>query len=411
MSGEMIDLSLTGLAYGGEAIGRDEDGRMVFVAFALPGERVRVEIVEARKRWARARLVDVIEPAVQRIEPRCRHFTHCGGCHYQHMSYEDQLQAKTVIIADQMRRIGGFEASPIEVAVPSPAPWNYRNHMQFSLAPEGKLGFVTADGEQVFAIEECHLPEPPLADLWPRLALGAIPGVRRVALRAGVEDDLLVALHGEGNPEVDVHLDLPASVVWLGPGGAAVLGGEGYLVTEVLGRAYRVSAGSFFQVNTVLAEELVSRALAALEVKAGEVVFDLYAGVGLFSAGLAEQGARVVAVEESPWAAADFEVNLDEFEDVALYEASVEQALPAISEKPDAALVDPPRTGLSRKALDLLVEANPERLVYVSCDPATLARDAKRLAAAGYRLLRVTPIDMFPQTYHIETISSWRRLT
>jgi 23S rRNA (uracil1939-C5)-methyltransferase len=409
MSAEVIELSLTGLAYGGEAIGRDEDGRMVFVPFSLPGERVRVEIVEARKRWARARLLDVIEPAAQRIEPRCRHFTLCGGCHYQHMSYEDQLQAMTVIIGDQMQRIGGFEASPIEVAVPSPTPWNYRNHMQFSLAPEGQLGLFTADGEQVFAIEECHLPEPTLSDLWPRLDMSAIPGVRRVALRTGVEDDLLVALHGEGNPEVDVHLDLPASVVWLGPGGAAVLGGEGFLVTEVLGRAYRVSAGSFFQANTALAEELISRALAALEVREGEVIFDLYAGVGLFSARLAERGARVVAVEESPWAAADFEVNLDEFEDVALYEASVEQALPAISEKPDAALVDPPRAGLSREALDLLVEASPERLVYVSCDPATFARDAKRLAAAGYHLLRVTPIDMFPQTFHIEIISSWRR--
>jgi 23S rRNA (uracil1939-C5)-methyltransferase len=117
----------------------------------------------------------------------------------------------------------------------------------------------------------------------------------------------------------------------------------------------------------------------------------------------------VVAVEESPWACADFEINLDEFDDVALYEAPVEQALPAISEKPDAALVDPPRAGLGREALDLLIEAEPERLVYVSCDPATLARDAQRLSAAGYRLVRLTPIDMFPQTYHIETISSWRR--
>ena len=409
MSGDLIELSLTGLAYGGEAFGRDDDGRMVFVPFALPGERVSLQIVEARKRWARGRLVEVLEPSAQRISPRCPHFTLCGGCHYQHMSYDDQLLAKTGIVVEQLQRIGGFETPPVEAAVPSPSAWNYRNHMRFSLAPEGKLGFVTADGPRVFAIQECHLPEPALVDLWPRLDMAAIPGLDRVALRAGVEGDLLLALHGGGDPEVEVRLDLPASLVWLGPGGAAVLGGEGYLVIEVLGRAYRVSAGSFFQVNTPLAGELASRALEALAVEAGELVFDLYAGVGLFSAGLAARGARVIAVEESSWSSADFEVNLDEFDDVSLYEASVEQALPAIEDKPDAALIDPPRAGLSREALDLLVEAGPERLVYISCDPATLARDGKRLAVAGYKLEQVTPIDLFPQTYHIETISSWRR--
>jgi 23S rRNA (uracil1939-C5)-methyltransferase len=409
MSGNLIELTLTGLAYGGEALGRDEEGRMVFVPFALPDERVAVEIVDARKRWARARLVEVIEPAAQRIQPRCPHFTLCGGCHYQHMSYDHQLAAKAAIVAEQLRRIGGFEEPPIADPVPSPAPWNYRNHMQFSLTSDGKLGFVTADGDRVFPIQECHLPEPALVDLWPRLEMGAIPGVSRVALRAGAQDDLLVALHGDGDPDVEVHLDLPASAVWLGPGGAAVLGGEGFLVIEVLGRAYRVSAASFFQVNTALAGKLSASALEALEVQAGEVVFDLYAGVGLFSAGLAEREAQVMAVEESPWAAADFEINLDAFDDVALYEASVEQALPAMEEIPDSVLVDPPRAGLSREALDLLVEAAPERLVYVSCDPATLARDGKRLKAAGYKLESVTPIDLFPQTYHIETISIWLR--
>jgi len=409
MSGDLIELTLTGLAYGGEALGRDEEGRMVFVPFALPDERVAVEIVDARKRWARARLVEVIEPAAQRIEPRCPHFTVCGGCHYQHMSYDDQLAAKTVIVAEQLRRIGGFEEPPIADPVPSPAPWNYRNHMQFSLTSDGKLGFVTASSDRVFPIEECHLPEPALVDLWPRLKMGAIPGVSRVALRAGAQDDLLVALHGEGDPDVELHLDLAASAVWLGPGGAAVLGGEGFIVIDVQGHSYHVSAASFFQVNTALAGELAAMALKALEVQAGEVVFDLYAGVGLFSAGLAEREVQVMAVEESPWAAADFEINLDAFDDVALYEASVEQALPAMEEIPDAVLVDPPRAGLSREALDLLVEVAPERLVYVSCDPATLARDGKRLKAAGYKLESVTPIDLFPQTYHIETISSWLR--
>lgn len=409
MTREILELTLTGLAYGGEALGRDENGRMTFVPFALPGERVRVEIVDARKHWARGRLVDVLEASPLRIEPRCPHFTRCGGCHYQHMAYTDQLQAKADIVAEQMRRIGSFEDPPVEPAVPSPEPWNYRNHMQFHLTPEGRLGFVIADGAEVFAIQECHLPDPALKELWPRLDLATIPGLTRVALRSGVGDDLLVALHGEGNPEVEVHLDLPASVVWLGPGGMAVLGGEGSIATEVLGRPYRVSAGSFFQVNTALAGELQERAMQALDVQSGQVIYDLYAGVGMFSAGMLERGARVVAVEESSWACDDYEVNLHNFDKVTLYQATVEQALAAIEEPPNAALVDPPRAGLSRQALDSLIQADPERLVYVSCDPATMARDGKRLAAAGYALESVTPIDLFPQTYHIETLSLWRR--
>jgi 23S rRNA (uracil1939-C5)-methyltransferase len=406
---EQIELLLTGLAYGGEALGRDSSGRMIFVPFALPGERALVEVVETHKRWARARLLEVLERSPDRIDPRCAHFTLCGGCHYQHMPYAAQLRAKRDIVKDQMARIGGFEDPPVADTVPSPSPWQYRNHMRFSLTSQGKLGFVTAASDRVFAVEECHLPEPPLADLWPRIELESIPGLTHIGVRAGAKDEQLIILHGEGNPEVEVHIELPASVVWLGPGGAAVLGGEGFLEIEVLERTFRVSAGSFFQVNTELTGELVRRALEVLEVQAGEVVFDLYAGVGLFSAALAERGVKVVAAEESPWACADFEVNLDEFDDVALYEAPVEQALPAIKQKPAAVLVDPPRGGLSRETLDLLLEAGPARLVYVSCDPATLARDGKRLAAAGYRLKSLAPIDLFPQTFHIESISRWQR--
>jgi 23S rRNA (uracil1939-C5)-methyltransferase len=162
-------------------------------------------------------------------------------------------------------------------------------------------------------------------------------------------------------------------------------------------------------VHRALAAELVRLALEALAPQEGEAVFDLYAGVGLFSAFLAQAGARIVAVEASPSACTDFEVNLAEFDDVELYEASVEVALPAIERKPDAVLVDPPRAGLEPPALDALLDLAPGRLVYVSCDPATLARDGKRLAQAGYRLERVTPLDLFPQTYHIETVSRWVR--
>jgi 23S rRNA (uracil1939-C5)-methyltransferase len=403
------ELKLTGSAYGGDAFGRDDSGRMIFVPYALAGEHVRVEIYEDHKRWARARLLEVLAGSPERITPRCRHFTECGGCHYQHMPYATQLRIKSEILHSQLERLGGFQDPNVEATVPSPSVWNTRNHIQFSLTSNGQLGFKAAGSNRVIAIEECHLPEPPLVDLWPRLDLEAVPGVTRVALRAGVEEECMILLHGQGNPEVEVEIDLPASIVWLGPGGAAVLAGEGYLVFEVLGRPFKVSATSFFQVHTDLAGELVRRAVKALAIQPGDTVFDLYAGVGLFSAFLAQEGAKVVAVEESPWACADFETNLMQFDGVELYEAAVEIALPSIPSQPDAVLVDPPRAGISQEALQRLIELAPPRLVYVSCDTATLARDGQRLSGAGYHLERATPIDLFPQTYHIETLSVWQR--
>ncbi len=407
---ERLELDLTGLAYGGEAIGRDSAGRMLFVPFALPGERVSVEVVKAHKRWARAKLIQVLDPAPERVAaPRCKHFTHCGGCHYQHMPYASQLEAKSAIVREQLERIGAFRNPPVEPTVPSPDPWNYRNQLRFSLTAEGKLGFVTASSDAVFALEECHLPEPSLTELWPQIQLEPVDGLEQIAVRSGLDSDWMIVLHADRPPEVEVELDLPASVVWLDPDGAAVLAGEGQLWIEVAGRAFLVSAGSFFQANTAMAGALVERVMAALKLDAGATVYDLYAGVGLFSAFLAQAGYKVHAVEDSRWACADFEANLAEFDGISLYEASVEVALPAIPESPDAVVADPPRAGLGRNVVDSLIERSPGQLIYVSCDPATMARDARRLEDGGFRLERVTPLDLFPQTFHIETLSIWRR--
>jgi 23S rRNA (uracil1939-C5)-methyltransferase len=405
----MTEITLSGLAYGGDAFGRDEDGKMIFVPFALPGERVKVEIVEAHQRWARSQLVEVIEASTDRIEPRCRHFADCGGCHYQHMPYTAQVQAKAEIVRSQLERIGGFEDPPIEGTVPSPAPWNTRNHLQFNLTPEGHLGFMAAGSHRIVPIEECHLPEPVLSDLWPRLNVESISGLDRIGFRSGVMGACMIMLEGKGAPEMEVIIDLPASVVWLAPGGLLVLAGDRSLDFIISDRTFVVSAGSFFQVHTALAEELVQLVIRELSVQPGKTIFDLYAGVGLFSAFLAHEGARVVAVEESSRACSDFEKNLEEFDDIELYEAPVETALPAIRSRPDAVIIDPPRAGLSRKALQYLIDLTPPRLVYVSCDPATLARDSRRLKDAGYQFVRCTPIDLFPQTFHIETVSLWQR--
>jgi len=400
-----IDIELTGNAYGGEAFGRDQEGRMTFVAFALPGETVRAEFLDERKRWARGRLVEILDPSPERIDPRCPHFAVCGGCHYQHVSYETQLNIKSGILHDQLVRIGGFETPPIKPIVPSPTPWNTRNQIQFSLAEDGCLGFMAAGTNDVVPITECHLPLDEIKEIWPRIDTTEQLDIERIILRAGTDGEILIAMQSEYEPDHDIRIDLPASLVWLGPQGVTVLAGNQHIDSEVLDHHFKVSARSFFQVNRYLLDDLSQLVIQALDPQPGQVFFDLYAGVGLFSAFIARSGARLIAVEQSPWSCEDFEINLQAFDDVTLYESSVEMALPAIQEKPDTILVDPPREGLSQEVRDRLVELAPSKLVYLSCDPATLARDAKRLVQTGFTMDSVTPIDLFPQTYHIEALA------
>jgi len=405
---EHLTLRLDGLAYGGEAFGRDDSGRMVFVPLALPGERVSVEVVEAHARWCRAQLVEVIEPSPQRVAPRCRHFGTCGGCHYQHLEAGAQPEAKRAIVRAQLERLGGFRDPPVEKTIAGTSSWNTRNHIQFSLTPDGRLGFQAGGSNQVIAIQECHLPEQALNDLWPMLQLEPRSGIDRIALRSA-GDEALIVFHAQDEPDVEIELDVRASTVWLSPQGMHVLAGEPALVHSVRGRRFRVSPASFFQAHAELTPVLVDRVLSAAQPRPDQTAFDLYAGVGLFSAFLAERGLRLLAVEHSASACEDFALNLESFENVDLYQASVEQALGSLDVHADVVIVDPPRAGLGQEVVRALLMQAPPRLVYVSCDPSTLARDGKQLAASGYRLETVTPIDLFPQTFHIETVSVWTR--
>jgi len=406
---EQIELDVNAHAYLGSAIGRDESGRVIFVPYSIPGEKVRVEISDVHKRWARARILETVSASQDRVAPRCKHFMECGGCHYQHMSYALQLEAKQEIVRSQLERIGGLDQPPVLVAVPSPSPWHTRNHMQFSVTQEGQIGLHAAQSETVIAIEECYLANEKINTLWPNLDLGSIPGLERVTIRSGVDDEMMIIFHSEFDPEVDLKIDLTASVVWMGAKRTVVMAGDDHIAMRAHDRDFRVSAGSFFQVHSTLVSQLVDRAMQALDINQDELILDLYAGVGLFSAHIAERAAQLIAVEQSPWAAADFEVNLAEFDNVILYEAHVEDVLPTIEMKPHAVLVDPPRTGLGKNVVQKLTELEPSRIIYISCDPTTLARDAKKLADGGYRLEAVIPYDLFPQTFHIETLSIWRR--
>ncbi len=408
-------LTLTIPAYGGETIGRlppDAEGRRkaVFVPYTLPGERVRVRLVEEKRGYARAELLAVLEASPERIAPRCPHYTRCGGCHYQHAPYETQLRLKERILRDQLERIGGLENPPVRPIIPSPRPWEYRNHAQFHLTPQGELGFKAARSDEVIPIRECPLLHPALAEVWPRLDIEALPGLERVALRVGDGDDLMLVLESADPQPPEFSVDFPLSAVHIGPEGRTLLSGYPDQAITLRGRAFRVSAGAFFQVNLAVAERMVAHILEHLPPAPESALLDLYAGAGLFSAFLAPRVARLIAVEENPWACEDFAFNLDEFDHVELYEAPVEIALPALeAARPEVIILDPPRAGVGRRTLERILALEAGTLAYVSCNPATLARDARRLREAGYRLEQVTPFDMFPQTYHIESISLWRR--
>ncbi len=399
------EIELTAPAYGGESLGRLPDGKTVFVPYALPGERVRARIIEEKRGHARAQLVEVLRPAPERIAARCPHFTACGGCHYQHLNYSDQLQLKTRILCDQLIRIAGIENPPLQPIVPSPQPWNYRNTIQFHLTQQGKLGFQAAASHTVVPVRECHLPEAVLNDAWPRLEIEPLPGLERVELRLGAEDDLLICLSSSQPVLPELATNLPLSVVFLGPQGKVVMAGEEWTFIEVEGRLFRVSARAFFQVNTLQAGAMVRHLRENLRLTPKTRLLDVYCGVGLFSALLAARVSEVVGVELSEAACDDYIYNLDEFENISLYQGAAEAVLPGLALHPDVAVVDPPRAGLERPALEALLRASPPVLAYVSCDPTTLSRDLRRLMDGGYKLQQITPFDLFPQTFHIESIS------
>jgi 23S rRNA (uracil1939-C5)-methyltransferase len=427
-----LDLTLTTLSNGPDAIGRDpETGRAVFVPFAIPGEKVRAEIVDAKPTFDRARLIEVLDPSPDRVQPPCPYFGECGGCHYQHLSYSAQLKWKRQIVIDQLIRIGGIENPSVLDTLPSPDPFRYRNHVQFSQTAEGKLGFVRANlrvgpittGEhpeaqrgsplRVIPISDCPITRPEIMELARQIDLEKLD-VEQIGVRVGIDGDLMLTFESDSGEPPEVELDLPISVASVNTSGEAVtLIGDDHLIQEINGRPFQVSASSFFQVNTAQAENLVRAALAALGLSGGETVLDLYSGVGLFTAFIAPIAGRVIGVESFAPAVCDAEVNLDEFENVELYESPVEDALAHIVTTDQFSnllvLLDPPRAGCDKAIIQHLLTLAPSRMVYVSCDPATLARDAKRLASGGYRLISAQPVDMFPQTYHIETVAVFEK--
>jgi len=402
---QVYQITMEKMVSGGDCLGRLPDGRAVFVPFVLPDEVVRIELVDEKKRYVHARPIEILTTSPERIQPLCIHFGECGGCQYQHLPYAQQLKLKEELLLDQFQRIAHIEDPPLQPIVPSPNPWHYRNHVQFHLGQNGELGFVHADGEHLLIIEECHLPQAEINALWPQLELGPESGVYRLGIRQDSFDDIMLILEGDDPDAPEFSEDIPVSAVYTPPDARlTVLAGDDHLVCSLLGRHFQVSARSFFQVNTAMAEKMIAHLLENINLSGDTRVVELYAGVGLFSAFLAPKVGSLIAIESSGSACHDFAINLDEFDNVSLYEAQAEEVLPSLDEPVDLLVMDPPRAGLAPAVHEALAELLPQQIAYISCDPATLARDVKRILSHGYRLDSVTPFDQFPHTGHIETV-------
>jgi 23S rRNA (uracil1939-C5)-methyltransferase len=448
-------LTIEKLIYGGDGLARlptdspaapDSDeargrGKTVFVPFVLADEKIEATLTEQKSGFARAKADSILAPSPHRVPPPCPHFTRCGGCHYQHTTYEHQLEIKKEILRESLLRLAKLEL-PFDIEVHPSPPWNYRNRsrLQVQVGPAFAAGYFKMASHDLLAVEECPISSPlinrGIASLWQSGRAGKVPeGVREVEFFANADDTRLLLDVGCAREArraavrswaEDFRAAMPeiAGVVAFrepNPGDRKasaqeilVTVGDAFLTYQTKRASYRVSAGSFFQTNRHLTDELVRTVTAG---QSGKLALDLYAGVGLFSTALASDFHHTVSVESSQTSTADLSYNQSSNGEAV--QATTEQylaraensgrvgkgvVLPHIPYKPDLAVVDPPRSGLGERVARMLASLGAPRVVYVSCDPATLARDLVPLLAAGYRVEQVHLVDLFPQTYHLESV-------
>lgn len=426
-------LHIDGLAHGGAGVGRAEDGRVVFVTGACPGDVLDVEVVTDHGRYLDGAIASIGTPSPDRRNAPCPYFGACGGCQWQHIAYGAQAAAKRTQVVDSLARIGRIEGVEVAETLSGPKPYGYRNRLEMRVGQDANarpvLGLTAAGSDRIVPIDACLLL-PDRARKAPKAITGALRylsgradfEIDRVALRVATHTrDLEVDLWGPPGafPRQAVARTLADAVkptcvtrvlVKDDPKHRAdlkveVLSGPGHWREKLAGHSFRVSAPSFFQVNTAAAELLVATVMELADVDGSDRVLDLYAGVGTFTLPLAEKAGELVAIEGAGSSVRDLNANIEAagaWADVMPGDAS--RAL-ADAGTFDVVVVDPPRAGMTPAVLRALVSAKARRICYVSCDPATLARDAKALAEAGYSLVSATPIDLFPQTWHVETVA------
>jgi 23S rRNA (uracil1939-C5)-methyltransferase len=394
-------LRIEKLVYGGDGLAR-HDGQVVLTPFVLPDEVAEVGTRRVKGDLLRGSLTSLVEPSPYRVQPACEYFANCGGCHYQHASYEYQLEQKQAILRETLRRLGGFDYEA-EIQTISGEPWGYRNRIQLHFDHRLKMGFRRAESHSLCPMKHCPISSPKLNE---------VIAILNKAVARREWPDFIRTLEVFTN-ETDVQLHVVESnrpvaarfFTWCGE----ILPGfvPGALDYSAAGHRFRISRGSFFQVNRYLVDALVEEVVGKDQGEAakGKTAVDLYAGVGLFSLPLASRFERVVAVERGGTATRDLEWNVAQLKsNVEAVQSATEDYLRGVTETPDRIMADPPRAGLGKEATEELLRIEASRLVIVSCDPATLARDLK-LLQTKYSIDRMTLVDLFPQTFHFETVA------
>jgi 23S rRNA (uracil1939-C5)-methyltransferase len=425
-----LDLTIEKLVYGGDGLARlaaDERGRRktVFIPFVLEGEQVEAALVQQKSEFARGRVRRVVSPSPARVEPGCPYFLRCGGCHYQHASYEHQLEIKAAILKETLTRISKLQLETEFQVHPSP-PWNYRNRTRIRVrsAPFA-LGYYRFGSHSLLPVEECPISSPlinrALRKIWELGRDGRVTeAIGEIEFFANAEDtQLLLQLYVAQNtaraplkelsatlaeilPEIAGVTSFRAEAAAHGPRSEAlpqIVQGSGELTYHTAHHDYRVSAGAFFQINRYLTDKLVEIVIGD---RNGRTALDLYAGVGLFALPLSRSFERVIAVESSQISHSDLQYNATG--NVQAVNATTEQHLQSFRDTPDLVVADPPRGGLGEAVAQALGRLQAPRLTYVSCDPATLARDLRVLSAAGYAIEQAHLVDLFPQTFHLESV-------
>jgi len=445
--GDTLELVVDDLAFGGDGVGR-ADGYVMFVRGGLPGDRLRVTVTEARGRYGRGVIESVLTPSPDRVEAPCPYFGRCGGCRLQHLAYPAQLAFKAKQVHETLTRLGGLPPFELRPIVPAPEPYGYRNKMEFTVAEPGPvLGLHAAERyDVVLDIDRCLLQSDTMNTLldefrsqtrarglsvWdPKAERGLL---RFLTLREGRRTGQAMVNIVASAPDVEALVPVAEGLRARVPATTSVLlnvndkkasvaiGTEEHLllgrdhISESLdGVAFQVSASSFFQTNTVQAERLFAIVAEACELDGTDTVMDLYSGTGAISLLLARRAARVYGVEVSAAAVADAVRNAQAngIENCTFVAGEVRHVLPALMQegvRASVVVADPPRAGFHPKALAALATLAPARIVYVSCNPSTLARDVGDLTRHGYRLQWVQPVDMFPQTPHIEAVARLSR--
>ena len=385
-----------------------EQTQVIRVPAGLPGERVTIAIEAARqrrpgkhkRRWKprapRAWITEIYEASPLRRQAPCPVFGTCGGCQLQHMEYEEQLAWKRAIVDQLLREVGGFERPPLLETVACDDPWHYRNHMRFSVNRNGEVGLTARGTHRVLPLARC-----PIADEQINRALRVIsqvPNERpQVLIRCGSSSGQML-IQPQPGPEVTEQLAANGLDIR-----------SDTLEERLAGETFRIRPSSFFQTNTAQAEKMVQMVVKGLA--PAHTVVDAYCGVGTFALVLARHVEKVIAIEESASAIKDAQWNLREVSNVDILKGKVEDVLPTLAEQIDGLVIDPPRAGCQKVVLDALVQNPVARVVYVSCEPATLARDLHILChlQSAYHLHSVQPLDMFPQTAHIESVAILER--